>query len=78
MRTIPQIDDPIWVKLVLADRLPELSYLPTRMLLSRVRLVMKDYSELSLQNSVQEIHEFFERNKRILVKDIEILLAVGN
>lgn len=71
---LPHKTDPRWEKIVISDRDVSLNNLATKMLLTRVRMMVKnDRSENNIKTAIDIAYDFFLKNEAIVKADIEIL-----
>lgn len=71
---LPKKSDSRWEKIVLNESSESLNNLATKMLLTRVRLhVKQDRSETKIKEAIDIAYDFFLKNEAIVKDDIEIL-----
>lgn len=71
---LPQKSDPIWSKIIQNEGDVALNSLATKMLLTRVRLLVKtDSSPAKMQEAVDIAYDFFVKNEAVVKADIDLL-----
>jgi hypothetical protein len=71
---LPEKNDPRWEKIITSDRDVALNNLATKMLLTRVRMLVKqDSSDAKIKEAINIAYDFFLKNESIVKADIEIL-----
>lgn len=74
---LPHKTDPRWEKIVTSDRDVTLNNLATKMLLTRVRMLVKqDRSANKIKEAINIAYDFFLKNESIVKADIEILFRM--
>jgi len=72
--SIPPKSDSRWKKLVTETTELDLSGLATKMMLSRVRMIVK-INPQRLNEAIDSAHEFFVKNEQMVQPDIKIIFG---
>ncbi len=72
---VPPKSDQRWKQIVTNDHKYAFNFLPTQMLMMRVRLLCKDKTPQKIEQAVEIAYDFFSKNASIIYNDIEVLFG---
>lgn len=72
---IPPRADPRWREIVIDNKIREFCALPTKMLMMRIHLLVRDGRPQKIDEAIDILFDFFSKNSNVVLQDIELLFG---